>query len=127
VFKKDIFSNKGKFVIDNKNKILALVGALALCSSLSATAAPIVVGGELVGATGVAVGGSIYNVDFIDGSCASVYSGCDAASDFTFNSLADGDLASQALLDQVLVGIYDTTPSLTIGCTASDRCHVTTA
>jgi len=110
-----------------KGTILNSLLALALCAPLSAGAAPILSGSDLVGATGVVVGSNIYDVEFVDGSCASVYSGCDEATDFTFTTLAEADQASQALLDEVLVGIYDTEPELTEGCTALDRCFVTTA
>lgn len=109
-------------------KFLGFFGALLLCAPLSTWAAPILGGGgELLGASGITVGSFIYDVSFIDGSCTSVYSGCDETSDFTFQNLAEADSASQALIDQVFLGIYNTSPELTNGCTATDRCHVTTA
>lgn len=76
---------------------------------------------ELQGANGVTVNGFNYNVEFLDGSCVSLFGGCDEASDFAFNSADDADDASQALLDQVFnaADIYDTTPSLTRGISAN--------
>ncbi len=79
-----------------------------------------VVGGQLLSASGVEVDGGFYDVEFVDGTCAALYSGCDSISDFHFNSEASAILASQALLDQVFLdgglGLFDTTPALTSGC-----------
>jgi hypothetical protein len=85
-----------------------------------------VVAGELRGASGVDVGGTFYDVQFLDGTCIDLFNGCDALSDFTFNSLASATLASQALLDQVFLdgaeGNFDSQPSLTRGCEAASSC-----
>ena len=75
--------------------------AIFLATAGAQAAAPVVVAGELVGATGVNVGGTVYDVQFVDGSCIDVYGGCDEVSDFPFTTLADATLAAQALLDQV--------------------------
>ena len=83
-----------------------IIGALlALILSVSgASAATLnVVGGQLLGATGVVVDGSSYNVVFLDGTCINLYDGCDDVADFTFQTGAAALLASQALLDQVFV------------------------
>lgn len=37
--------------------------------------------GALIGAKGVNVAGTLYDVTFEGGTCASIFSGCDAASD----------------------------------------------
>ncbi|MEH6405387.1 MAG: hypothetical protein V7750_18590 [Sneathiella sp.] len=76
-----------------------------------------VVGGELQGATGVNVGGTLYDVEFLDGTCASVFGGCDSLADFQFNTLAGANAASQALFDQVLLGAFDTDSEKTRGIT----------
>ena len=47
--------------------------------------------------------GNLYDVQFLDGSCISLFNGCDDVSDFTFQTQAAAILASQALLDQVLL------------------------
>jgi len=39
-------------------------------------ATPVVVGGELVGATNVNVGGTLYDVQFVEGTCVDLYDGC---------------------------------------------------
>jgi hypothetical protein len=86
--------------------------------------------GILTGATGVNVGGKQYDVEFVDGTCVALFTGCDSPSDFTFTTAADADVASQALLDQVLldtgVGAFDSNPALTFGCSSSVVCFVDT-
>jgi hypothetical protein len=74
-------------------------------------------GSELQGANGVTVGGQTYNVSFLDGTCISVFDGCDQVSDFAFNTVAEAEAASKALLVQVFNAgdVYDTTPVLTRG------------
>jgi hypothetical protein len=95
---------------------LLLVGV-----SNHAFAAPIlqVSGGVLMGATGVDVGGALYNVQFVDGTCIAIFSGCDSTTDFTFTSNLAAKLASEALLNQVLLdtpsGAFDTSAA-TAGC-----------
>ncbi len=92
---------------------------LLLISSSASAATLNVVGGQLLGASGVIVDGSSYNVAFLDGTCIALYSGCDDVSDFTFQTSADAVLASQALLDQVFLdgaNLFDTEPGLTNGC-----------
>ena len=82
------------------------------------------------GPTGVNVGGTLYDVEFVDGTCVALFTGCDQPSDFTFTTAADADVASQALLDQVLldtgVGAFDSNPALTFGCSNSIICFVDT-
>jgi hypothetical protein len=103
------------------NRFILISLALLGLSVSSANAATYVLaeafGSELQGANGVIVNGLSYNVEFVDGSCISLFDECNDVSDFTFNTAADADAASQALLDQVfnLFDIYDTTPSLMRG------------
>ena len=86
--------------------------------------------GELLGATGVAVAGSIYDVVFVDLSCIAEFDGCDDVSDFTFQDEPSAVLASQALLDQVLLdvaqGDFDTDHTLTFGCNLFSQCNIYT-
>ncbi len=77
---------------------LASFFVLLLASSSASAATLNVSGGQLLGASGVIVDGSSYNVQFLDGTCISLYNGCDALSDFTFQTVAAVVLASQALL-----------------------------
>ncbi|HIF92476.1 MAG: hypothetical protein ABGX04_13415 [Myxococcales bacterium] len=71
--------------------------------------------GQLLGASGVDVGGTLYNVEFLDGTCIDLYNGFAAAG-----------LASQALLDQVFSdspsGNFDAVPGLTTGCDGLVEC-----
>ena len=82
---------------------VVLAAVLVLMASGAQAVTLNVVGGQLMGASGVLVDGSLYDVQFLDGTCADFYSGCDEASDFTFQTEASALLASQALLDQVLI------------------------
>jgi hypothetical protein len=87
-----------------------------------------------MGATGVDVSGTLYDVLFLDGTCPQLYDGCDSNSDFPFsNPLNDGTLglaANQALLGQVFVdsvaGAFDSDPTLTNGCFATGGCQLNT-
>ena len=108
-------------------KLKALFGAaVAACLSAgTASAANLIVNGSgiLLGADGVNVGGTLYDVRFQDGTCAALFSGCDEVSDFPFQSEPSAGVAAQALLDQVLIdgpaGNFDTVNTLVTGCTAS--------
>ena len=95
---------------------LVLVAALVLMAGGAQAATLNVIGGILHGASDVLVDGSLYDVQFLDGTCIGLYNGCDAVTDFTFQTEASATLASQALLDQVLVdgvdGQFDSTPGL---------------
>ena len=77
-------------------------------------------GGILVGAKGVVINGNAHDVQFVEGTCAALFAGCDSVSDFQFQNLTDATAAAQALLDQVFVdgpsGQFDSNPELTHGC-----------
>ncbi|SFQ95662.1 VPLPA-CTERM sorting domain-containing protein [Poseidonocella sedimentorum] len=110
-----------------------LIGAAALALGLSAGASHaatlIVSSGKLTGATGVDVGGTLYDVTFADGSCASLYGGCTDAT-IPFSTAADGTAASEALLDQVLLdgppGNFDTDPTTLVGITSVSAAQIYT-
>jgi hypothetical protein len=94
-----------------------------------ATVTHIVNDGQLVGATGVDVDGALYDVEFIDGKCSDLFSGCDEASDFTFSDNPSAAAAAQALLDQVFVNgvlAFDDIPTLTRGCERPTSCGAIT-
>ena len=109
---------------------LATLLALVVCLVSSTNAATLnVVGGRLIGASNVDVGGTLYDVEFVDGTCIDLFTGCDDASDFAFTTAAAAGLASQALLDQVFlddISTYDSSPFLTFGCTNLGFCDVDT-
>lgn len=105
--------------------------AIAISFGAQSQAATLnVVGGQLLGASDVVVDGSLYEVEFLGGTCIALFSGCDDVSDFTFQSQAAAVSASQALLDQVFVdgasGNFDSLPQLSFGCSDSSVCHVLT-
>jgi hypothetical protein len=106
-------------------KILIKCAAALLMIAGPANAATLLVSNnELVGATGVNIGGTLYNVSFVEGTCASVYGSC-ASSNFDFTTQASALLAAQSLLDQVFLDIpggqFDSLSELTYGCELMER------
>jgi hypothetical protein len=104
-----------------RRRALGVVLVLGLMAgSAEASAILIVSNGILQGATGVTVDGALYDVELINGSCPELFSGCDAASDFQFQTLGAATLAAQALLDQVFLdgplGQFDSSPMMNSGC-----------
>jgi hypothetical protein len=100
---------------------------LALASSARAAVLQVNGDGLLTGATGVSLNGTLYNVEFVDGPCATLFDGCDSVSDFTFTTDVDALAASTALGDQLFldvagVGDFDAHPSHTLGCTTNLAC-----
>lgn len=75
--------------------------------------------GQLTGASGVNVSGSLYDVMFIEGTCLDVFNGC-TLDDFTFKNAGSAKKAAKALLETVfldsVLGNFDTSPLLTLGC-----------
>ncbi len=109
-------------------RMVALAAVMVLMASGAQSATLNVIDGQLHGAFGVDVGGTLYDVEFLDGSCVELFTGCDELSDFTFPDEASAALAAQALLDQVFVdgvgGEFDSDPGLTEGCDAGpNQCH----
>lgn len=100
------------------------LASFALASS-AGTVTLNVVGGQLVGASNVDVGGSLFDVAFEDGTCPALYP--NSCTTFVFSTEADATAASQALLDQVFTGTYDLFPDLTNGCSELDQCSALTA
>jgi len=106
-------------------KLLGAMFGLAMMGMAGTANATLIVAGDgtLLGATDVLVDGSLYEVEFVDGKCFDLFDGCDELSDFDFTDEATVLLAAQALLDQVMVGIYDLVPALTFGCGAPRLCQ----
>ena len=107
--------------------VIVVVGLFGFAADVRATVILDVNGsGILTGAQNVDVNGTFYNVQFLDGTCAALFSGCDSNSDFTFTTSSDAQAAAQALLDQVfldgLLGNFDSNPALTQGCTDPNLC-----
>lgn len=115
------------------NKTKAIVAGFAILVSNCASATPLLVteknadGNDiLMGAKNVSVNGSLYNVSFVKGSCNTVFSNCDKGK-FEFLTSADAIAATNAILDQVFVGVYDTNPLLVNGCvTMTEFCAAAT-
>jgi len=85
--------------------------------NLSASPVPIVDSrGILLGANNVNVEGDLYDVRFVDGRCVAVFNGCDEVTDFLFTSILPATAASQALIDQVIIGTFRTRTDLIAGC-----------
>ena len=112
--------------------IARLLGAAALSLSLAtvatqAAAVPVALingSGQLTGATGVVVGALTYNVNFVDGSCISLFGGCLNAS-FDFHTNADAIAASQALFTQIISG-FGNQPVKVFGCGNAQMCTIET-
>jgi len=101
-------------------RYLIFILSIAVYSQSLWSATLNVLGGELVGASGVVVDGETYDVEFLDGTCVDVFNGCDEASDFVFQTALLADMASQSLVDQVFGGsnagsAYDLRPAFTRG------------
>lgn len=112
-----------------------LLSALVLSVLFAGTAHAVptltVVDGKLTGATGVDVGGALFDVEFRDGICAALFSGCNESADFVFGDFDRAGEASLALLDQVFLDTaslpIDRIPGLTRGCgTGVAQCIVLT-
>src|ERR1044071_5337552 len=115
-------------------KLCALAFMLGIFYPAAAMAGPILQidsNGILIGAQGVKVGLTTYNVQFERGVCTALFSGCGAVATFPFpvTNLTDSlqaRAASQALLDQVFVGAFDTSPGMINGCQGLSTCGVLT-
>jgi hypothetical protein len=110
-------------------KFVLAVGLVLMASGAQAATLN-VIGGQLMGASGVDVGGTLYDVQFLAGTCIDLYKGCDEGSDFTFQTEASAVLASGALLDQVFLdgplGTFDSDATLTNGCNNISLCVIYT-
>lgn len=110
------------------NMLVIAAGVLTCASNASAAPTLVVDAGMLTGATNVLVDGQYYDVSFRDGSCTSLFGGCDANSDFIFDTSAAALLAVNALSDTVFLdvaaGNFDSSPNLTRGCTLTTACSL---
>jgi hypothetical protein len=115
----------------NNQRTLVLLAVALLTGSMASHAVTlqIDVNGVLTGASDVDVGGILHDVQFLDGSCVSLFSGCDnATDDFAFTNSADALIAAQALLEHAFTdtpsGQFGTHPELTHGCSEPGFCGV---
>src|SRR3954449_7533285 len=101
--------------------VLAILAfcALGWAAPVGATTALVNGSGQLTGVADLPVLGSLYNVSLVEGSCASLFGGCDDSGDFDFNSDVIAMFAAQALLDHIPgapFGPFHDDPSLIFGC-----------
>ena len=103
-----------------------LLLAIPFAAVLNASTPVVNSSGQLTGATGVNVNGSFYDVTFAEGSCNSLFGGCDPGL-FTFHDQTSALAAAQALLDQVFLdvpaGNFGSNPTLTFGCLSPIECE----
>lgn len=114
----------------------ALVATVLLAGFSSANAVMLTIDteGQLTGATGVNVNGSLFDVSFGDGdgggTCITVFDGCDSKDDFTFTTATDALASANALFEYVFIdgdsGLFGTDSSLTRGCESIYSCLVAT-
>jgi hypothetical protein len=112
----------------NKTKVVHMaMAAVAICllATSSLAASLVVAEGQLIGATGVDVDGTLYDVQFLDGFYSDTFQD---ESDLDTTSEAQARLFGQALMDQVFVdsaeGLFDSDPELTFGCGNLNACFV---
>lgn len=108
-------------------KALLVAGAsLALFAGTPASAATLIVdsNGILTGATGVDVLGISYDVEFVEGTFDEAFFSGAALSNLPFvaQGRAGAAAAANALLNQVLIGSFDSDPQLTFGCNIPESC-----
>lgn len=88
--------------------------------SVSATPILQINAGQLTGAKNVNVDGIVYDVEFIDGTCETLFEGCDNQSDFSFTNKIKASLASHILRENIFIDtstlFFDTHPEYTSGC-----------
>jgi hypothetical protein len=101
---------------------VGLSGTLT-CSANAAVARQVDANGKLIGAIGVVVNGATWSVEFKDGTCRDLFSGCNQLSDFAMQGEVAAMAASKALLEQVFVNVgpgqlFDSDPFLTNGCSS---------
>jgi hypothetical protein len=77
-------------------RVWILFVVLFLAASGTRAATLNVIDGQLVGASNVDVGGILYDVEFLNGTCIALFDGCDSSADFTFTNSVDAIAAAQA-------------------------------
>ena len=111
-----------------KKTLAAVLLGLSLTSAPAAAATLITdTNGQLTGASGVNVDGTLYDVVFGPGSCADNFGTCDSTTIFQFATQTAAEAAARALLAQVFINdgtlLVDDIPTLTFGCTSAFVCQ----
>jgi hypothetical protein len=95
---------------------LPLLGLFFLCHVAQASVELVIdEEGELAGARGLSIEGSLYDVEFLDGNFQDLFD----PDHLTFSSVIEGEPFYQALHNQVFTGYYDDNPAATRGCEMS--------
>ncbi|MEM8553589.1 MAG: VPLPA-CTERM sorting domain-containing protein [Pseudomonadota bacterium] len=87
--------------------------------------------GQLTGATGLDVNGTLYDVEFVNGSCRAVFADCNP-DEFDFQTQTAATAASSALFQQVFRNRpanerrFNRNPELTLGCGNISLCMIRT-
>lgn len=94
-------------------KLIGLLVLVCVGWAGSVNAATLVVSdGQLMGATDVNVGGTLWDVEFLDGSCNSLYDGC---SSFSFTTEDDAFVAAESLHSEVFMPWQDVSSTNGLG------------
>ncbi|MEE4350423.1 MAG: PEP-CTERM sorting domain-containing protein [Pacificimonas sp.] len=125
------------FIMTFRTTLLAVAAGAALSAPANAAVTFVVDqnSGKLLGADDVLVGSDLYDVRFLDGTCAAIFGGCDQASDFALTDQAQAQAAAVALITQVFGDIpdprspgsqllFNSDPSATNGCTQPLYCSI---
>ena len=102
-------------------KLLGACVGLAMMGMVGSANALLIIdgSGNLLGATDILIDGILYDVTFLDGTCAFVYGTCDGSTIFDFNDLSSAQAATAALRDQIFTptfALFDDQPEFTSGC-----------
>lgn len=109
--------------------ILSVMLLVSLGSQAQAATLDVDGGGNLLGASGIEVGGSLYDVSFANGICQDFWHRCgDLFPAFTFPTAVDAMAAANALISELFSDNngFDTTPTLTNGCDDPAACYIIT-
>jgi hypothetical protein len=86
--------------------------------------------GRLVGASGIDIGGVLYDVTLVDGACNKIFTECGASSgeSFLFKTDSEAEAASIALYQQIILpNYYERDPETSIfGCGSVFFCYLVT-
>lgn len=112
-----------------KTQLVVFLAILSISLTAHANVVLQTNGPTLTGARGVLVNGVSYDVQFKEGSCSELFSGCDSASDFifpSFRSVIDAFFALEQ--DPVFIEFFNQThaPSKVFGCSFDFSCYITT-
>jgi hypothetical protein len=100
--------------------LLSLFFSLLLTQNAEAASLTVTNSGILTGATGVNVNGTLYDVTIAEGTCVSLFGGCDSISDFPFPNAAEALLANTAFLSLINTDpSFKLTPTNISGCSSS--------